>query len=128
MYAMFVQWGGVNWKKEKKNENQYSDDNALECARHVGCQHRRIRRVDTFCFLAPCQPSQLTCSVFLFYFRLFCFLPDTPRAATPITIPVFHPCRRNERASRTSPHFVLITSHRQDARIVGFPRDTWRSF
>lgn len=34
-------------RSRKKNENQYSDSNALERERHAGCQHRRV--VDTFC-------------------------------------------------------------------------------
>lgn len=37
----------VEKKRRKKNENQYSDRNALERERHAGCQHRRV--VDTFC-------------------------------------------------------------------------------
>lgn len=78
---------------------------------------------------SPCRLSQLTCSVFLFYFRRFLFCA---RHATP-HVPPPPPTCPSALAARPrvpvipvrSPHFVLITSHRQPgrARLSALPRD-----
>lgn len=126
----------VEKKRRKKNENQYSDRNALERERHAGCQHRRV--VDTFCSKkggggSPCRLSQLTCSVFLFYFRRFLFcarhatphVPPPPPLSSTSALPLFRPCRAaaSARDPRTEAAlcFDHVTPPARTRSIVGSP-------
>lgn len=115
---------GVEKTKEKKLKISVPTAMHSSARDTPGCQHRRV--VDTFCSEGggtPCRLSQLTCSVFLFYFRrfLFCARHATPHVPPPPPPPA---------DPRTEPAlcFDHVTPPHSKDGLSALPRDTRRSF